>query len=191
MSVMTNKKQHELSVERIASLTKGDMLDLCDATVAAIELDGGFGWVEVPERESLQRYWNGVVAVPQRDLFIARMDKAVVGTVQLMRVAPNNQAQSFSAQVTGFFVAPWARGQGLGQALLELVETRAKELGLYALNLDVRETQYGAIKLFKKMGYTQWGLNPLYALVKGRTVPGYFFHKIIQTLPTSEQPIET
>ncbi len=185
------KKSHELSVERVEALTKGDMLDLCDATVAAIELGGGFGWVEVPEREALQRYWQGVVAVPQRDLFIARMDKAVVGTAQLMRPPLNNQAQSFSAQVTGFFIAPWARGQGLGQMLLDMVEKRAKDLGLHVLNLDVRETQGDAIKLFKKSGYEQWGMNPLYALVKERTVPGYYFHKIIRPLPTKTQPIET
>src|SRR5688572_6017579 len=109
------KKTPQLSVEHVESLSKGDMLDLCDATVAAIEKDGGFGWVDVPPREALQRYWNGVVAVPQRDLFIARMDKAVVGTVQLIRFPPNNQAQAFSAQLTGFFIAPWARGQGLGK----------------------------------------------------------------------------
>lgn len=187
---MNAAKDPELSVERVESLSKGDMLDLCDATVAAIESGGGFGWVEVPEREALQRYWNGVVAVPQRDLFIARMNKAVVGTVQLMRMPPNNQAQSFSAQVTGFFIAPWARGQGLGKMLMELVEKRAKELGLYVLNLDVRETQGDAIRLFQKIGYEQWGLNPLYAFVKGRTVPGYYFHKIIQPLPT-KQPIQT
>jgi hypothetical protein len=54
----------------------------------------------------------------------------------------------------------------------------------------VRETQYGAIKLFKKMGYTQWGMNPLYAHIADRVVPGYYFHKVIQPFPEIT-PIET
>jgi ribosomal protein S18 acetylase RimI-like enzyme len=189
---MTEKNAHKptLSVELLQSLTRADLHDILDATIAAIESDGGFGWVAVPEPEVLQRYWQGVAAVPQRDLFVARMDKAIVGTAQLVRFPPNNQAQSFAAHLTTFFVAPWARGHGLGAMILEKVEARAKELELNVINLDVRETQYGAINLFKKQGYTQWGMNPLYAFVKGRTIPGYYFHKIIQPLPT-KQPIET
>ena len=187
---MIEKKAPVVTVERVETLSRADLHDLGDATTAAIESDGGFGWVIVPEREVLQRYWQGVVAVPQRDLIIARMDKAIVGTAQLVRFPPNNRAQSFSGQLTTFFVAPWARGHGLGKMILELVEKRAKEMNLNVINLDVRETQYGAINLFKKAGYVQWGMNPVYALVKERVVPGYFFHKIIQPLPT-KQPIET
>lgn len=187
---MTDLSKPKVIVERIEKLNRADMHDLCDATIAAIEKDGGFGWVTVPDRDVLERYWQGVVAVPQRDLFVARLDGAIAGTAQLVRFPPNNQAQSFSAQLTTFFVAPWARGHDMGQSLLELVEKRAKELGLYAINLDVRETQYGAINLFKKMGYNQWGLNPVYALINQRVVPGYYFQKIIQPLPT-KTPIET
>src|SRR3954464_521241 len=106
---MTELK-HKLAVERIEKLNHADMTDLCDATISAIEKDGGFGWVTVPDREVLQRYWQGVLAVPLRDLFVARLDGAIAGTVQLVRYPVNNQAQSFSAQLTTFFVAPWARG---------------------------------------------------------------------------------
>lgn len=187
---MTDLTKPKVTVERIEKLNRADMHDLCDATIAAIEKDGGFGWVTVPERDVLERYWQGVVAVPQRDLFVARLDGAIAGTAQLVRFPPNNQAQNFSAQLTTFFVAPWARGHGMGQALLDLIETRAKEIGLYAINLDVRETQFGAIKLFKSAGYNQWGLNPIYALIDQRVVPGYYFQKIIQPLPT-KAPIET
>lgn len=189
--MMTEPKTHKVAAERLEKLNHADVQDLSDATVAAIEKDGGFGWVEVPEREALHRYWKGVVVVPQRDLFVARLDGAIAGTAQLIRFPPNNQAQAFSAQLTTFFVAPWARGFGLGQMLVEQVEKRALELGLNVINLDVRETQYGAIKLFKKMGYTQWGMNPMYALIHDRVVPGYFFHKVIKDLPQQITPIET
>jgi ribosomal protein S18 acetylase RimI-like enzyme len=187
---MTDLNKHKLSAERIEKLNHADMSDLCDATIAAIEKDGGFGWVTVPDREVLQRYWQGVLAVPLRDLFVVRLDGAIAGTAQLIRVPLNNQAQNFSAQLTTFFVAPWARGYGLSELIIEAVETRAKQLELHVINLDVRETQLAAIKVFKKTGYTQWGMNPHYAMIKGRMVPGYYFHKIVLPLP-SITPIET
>lgn len=187
---MTDLNKNKLSVERIEKLNHADMTDLCDATIAAIEKDGGFGWVTVPDREVLQRYWQGVLAVPLRDLFVARLDGAIAGTAQLIRMPPNNQAQSFSAQLTTFFIAPWARGLGLSEQMIGLVEQRAKETNINVINLDVRETQFAAIKVFKKMGYIQWGMNPYYALVDDRMVPGYFFHKFVAPLP-SMIPIET
>lgn len=181
---------HQITVERLDKLTAADVQDLYDATVAAIEKDGGFGWVEVPDRDVLKRYWNGVTAVPQRDLFVARLDNAIAGTAQLVRQPPNNQVQSFSAELTTFFVAPWARGYGLGTLLLEAVEKRAVDLELNVIDLSVRETQYGAIKLFKKKGYTQWGINPLYALLGDKVIPGYHFHKVL--IPFSKpEPVQT
>lgn len=187
---MTDFTKPKLHVERLEKLIRADMHDLCDATVAAIEKDGGFGWVTVPEREVLERYWQGVIAMPQRDLFVARLDGAIAGTAQLVRFPPNNQAQSFSATLTTFFMAPWARGHGLSEKLLELLENHAKQLGLHVINLDVRETQANAIRLFEKSGYIQWGMNPYYALIDGRVIPGYYMHKIITPLPQLT-PVET
>jgi ribosomal protein S18 acetylase RimI-like enzyme len=187
---MTDLVKPKIIVEKLEKLNRADLHDLCDATVAAVEKDGGFGWVTVPEREVLQRYWQGVMAVPQRDLFVGRQDGAIAGTAQLVRNPQNNQAQAFSAQLTTVFVAPWARGHGMGEMLLNAVEEHAKKTGLYYINLDVRETQQHAINLFKRCGYGQWGMNPVYALVRQRAVPGYFFHKEIQPLPT-KAPIET
>lgn len=185
-----NTKHYTVTAEHIEKLNHVDLQDLCDATEAAIDKDGGFGWVTIPERDVLERFWHGVVTAPHRDLFVARLDGAIAGTAQLVRVPANNQAQSFGGQITSFFIAPWARDKGLSDLLLATLEKRAKDIGLSVLNLDVRETQQNAIKLFKRSGYTQWGMNPLYALVNDRVVPGYFFHKTIQPLP-SIIPIET
>jgi RimJ/RimL family protein N-acetyltransferase len=48
------------------------------------------------------------------------------------------------------------------------------------LNLDVRETQESAIKLFEALGYIRWGTHPAYARVDGRTVAGHFYHKLLE-----------
>ena len=82
-----------------------------------------------------------------------------------------------SANLTGTFIAPWARGHGLSRQLIERVEEHARSLGIQVLNLDVRETQKAAIQVFETLGYRHWGTHPAYARVGGTLVRGYFYWK--------------
>lgn len=168
-----------LSVERAEALTDADLADLCEATDAAIIAGGGFGWVEPQGRELLSRHFRGVLLVPERELFVARMDGVVVGSAQLLRPPRNNEAQAFSATLAHVYLAPYARGHGLARLLMERVEERAASLGHRVLNLDVRATQADAIVLFEGLGYTRWGTHPAYARVKGQTVAGHFYFKLL------------
>lgn len=168
-----------LSVERADALSDSDLADLCEATDAAIIAGGGFGWVEPQGREVLSRHFRGVLMVPERELFVARLDGVVVGSAQLLRPPRNNEAQAFSATLAHVYLAPYARGHGLARLLVQRVEERAASLGHRVLNLDVRATQADAILLFEGLGYTRWGTHPAYARVKGRTVAGHFYTKLL------------
>lgn len=170
------------SVEHITELNAADMNDLCDATDAAISAGGGFGWVTLPARDILERYWNGVVTMPQRMLFVARLDGVICGTAQLMLPPRNNEAQSFAVSLTGNFVTPWARGHGVARLLLEAVEEAARHHGYAVINLDVRETQDAAIRLYERMGYVQFGTHPFYARVDGQIIEGRYYYKVISPL---------
>lgn len=171
-----------VTIEIMDRLPPADLNDLCDATDAAIEGGGGFGWVSLPAREVLERYWKGVLVVPERHLLLARMDGVVCGAAQLVEPSRHNEAQSFSAQVLASFVAPWARGRGAGRKLVETAEKLALEMGYKVLQLDVRETQESAIRLYESMGYRRWGVNPAYAFVSGRVIAGYYYTKVISPL---------
>lgn len=155
----------------------GDLHDLCDATIQAIEAGGGFGWVTPPPREVLERYWRGVMAVPERTLFVGRLDGVIVGSAQLVRPFKSNEAQQFAATLATSFIAPWARGHGLARKLTLAVEDKARAEGFAQLNLDVRETQQAAIQLYEKLGYVRWGVNPNYALLGERMLKGYYYYK--------------
>jgi L-amino acid N-acyltransferase YncA len=179
-----------ISVEITDTLSPADLNDLCDATDAAIEGDGGFGWVKPPAREVLERYWKGVLVVPERHLIIARMDGVVCGGVQLVEPSRHNEAQYFSATVLACFSAPWARGKGVGRKLLETVEQLALEMGYKVLQIDVRETQESAVRLFENMGYKRWGANPAYAVVHGRMITGYYYAKQLGPMPELK-PVRT
>jgi ribosomal protein S18 acetylase RimI-like enzyme len=160
-------------------LSVGDLNDLCDATDAAIENGGGFGWVELPAREILERFWQGAITMPQRDVFLARMDGVVCGACVLIHPPAHNEAQSHAATITSHFVAPYARETGLARQLLNRAEKQAKAKKYSVLNLDVRETQDTAIKLYESEGFENFATHPAYAHVDGRYVAGHYFMKIL------------
>ena len=176
---MTNAASPDLDVEVINKFLPGELESLCDITTEAIKSGGGFGWVKPPEMDVLERFWKGVLVVPERSLFIARLDGSVAGTAQLIRQPRNNEAQYFSGIVTTAFVAPWARGYGLARLLISKLESYARQQDVKVLNLDVRETQHAAIQLYENMGFHKWGEHPHYAEVDGKIIKGLFYCKTI------------
>ncbi len=166
-----------ITVERLTQYSGTDLDDLCEATESAIVEGGGFGWLKPPPRQVLENYWKGVLLVPERRLVVGRLDGIIAGSVQLSKAPRNNEAQAFAGTITGAFGAPWARGRGIGRGILEEVERLARELGLMVLNLDLRDTQRAAIRLYERLGYRRWGTHPCYAFVEGRIVPGHYYYK--------------
>ena len=166
-------------IDRLTELSTGDLAAICEATEEAITDGLGFDWVRTPSRQVLESYWRGVLVVPGRELFVARLDGAIVGTCQLVRPVANNEAGASNAVLTAVFVAPWARGHGLARALLEEVEAYARAEGFRMISLDVRETQEAAINLYENAGFVRWGTKPKYAYVDGTFIAGHFYTKDI------------
>ena len=181
----TISREPELLIERIKRFTDQDLNTLCEATDAAIIDGGGFGWVQPPGRRALETYFRGVLLVPERELFVARLNGDIVGSAILVRPPRNNEAQAFAASLMHSYIAPYARGHGLARLLTEAVEERARELGYHVLNLDVRETQAVAIAMYESHGYVRWGEHPEYALVRGKSITGYFYYKRLRPPKTS------
>ncbi len=170
-------------VEEVAELKGTDLSDLADAATDAIGAGGGFGWLTPPGRDSMEAYWRGVLLIPERRLFVGRLDGTIAASAQLVRGPRNNEAQSHAAHLTTSFVAPWARGHGLARMLTLAVEDAARAAGFRVLNLDVRETLGAAIQLYHSLGYQHFGTHPRYALVDGQHVKGLYFWKDLQAAP--------
>ena len=167
----------KLSVEMVDQLTERDIHELSDAAEAAILVGGGFGWLSPPPKSVMEDYWRGVQMIPDRHLILARLDKVIAGSCQIVRPPKNNEAQKFSCQLTTFFVAPWARGHGLAQMIVAEAEALAKSEGFLMINLDVRATQNRAIQSFEARNFKRYATNDHYAKVDGAYVPGYYYHK--------------
>lgn len=169
--------------ERLSRLDEDDLTALCEAATAAI-LDGnGFGWLTAPAPSSLARYFQGLLLVPEANLFVVRENGLIQGAAVLTRPPRNNEAQAMSAQLSGIHIAPYARGRGLGRRLAEAVIASATSMGCKVLNCDVRETQTHAIALFTSLGFQHWGTHPYYARSGSELIPGRFMAKLLTAAP--------
>jgi ribosomal protein S18 acetylase RimI-like enzyme len=173
------KKKISIKVEILKSISDLDLADLCNITEQAIKAGGGFGWLQVPPRETLNKYWKGLVVVKNRILIAGRLNEAIAGAMQLGLQPLNNEAQKNICNIASNFVAPWARGYGLAKKMIDTAEVIAQENNVSCVQLDIRETQEAAIQLFRSKGYKQWGTNPNYALVEGKIIKGLYFYKNI------------
>ena len=59
------------------------------------------------------------------------------------------------AEVKSMYVAPSARGRGLGRALLQRLESMAAERGCSAARLDTAAHLTAAIALYRSLGYEE------------------------------------
>ncbi len=63
--------------------------------------------------------------------------------------------ENASGEIKRMWVAPRARGLGLGRRLLEALERSAKEAGVAVLHLETNRTLIEAIKLYRDCGYQE------------------------------------
>ena len=173
--------------EKVTQLKHADLHALCEATEAAIRDGLGFNWTTPPSTEVLESYWKGVLVVPARELFVARLEGNIVGAIQLVKPPASKQSMAFAAKISNHFVAPWARGHGLAVELLTKAEEEARREGFLSIQLEVRETQARAIQIYEDHGYTRWGTLPHYEIVRGKRFAGHFYCKSIGLLPPRDE----
>ncbi len=85
--------------------------------------------------------------------FVAVRDGVDVGVV---RYAPNGNA-SEEGTLVSLWVAPDARGQGVGEALIDACVTLARSRGVGQLSLDVGDDNAAAIALYERKGFVPTG----------------------------------
>jgi len=174
------KESININVDVLKKISDVDLADLCNISEQAIKAGGGFGWLTIPPRTILKKYWNGVVLIEYKKLIVGRLGGVIAGTLQLSFQPHNNEAQKNIAQIQSHFVAPWARGYGLAKSMIDFAEQTSEENGAKCLQLDIRETQEAAIQLFKSKGFILWGENPKYAFINNRFIKGLYFYKNIK-----------
>ncbi|MFD6278138.1 GNAT family N-acetyltransferase [Streptomyces sp. NPDC060209] len=131
--------------------------------IEAVEGGASVGFLAPLDRAAAAIWWREralAVESGSKQVWIARDDERVVGTIGLVKAALPNARHR--AEVEKLMVRPSARGRGIGRALLTAVERSAATEGLTLLVLDT-ETGSDAEHLYRAAGWTPCGSVPDYA----------------------------
>lgn len=99
-------------------------------------------------RRSFRRF----IEMP-RDRVIVAMDGDTLLGYSLVLM----QANTRLARIYSIAVSPDARGRGLGEQLIRESEQQAATAGRILMRLEVRTDNHGAIALYRRLGYRQFG----------------------------------
>jgi GNAT superfamily N-acetyltransferase len=89
-------------------------------------------------------------------VFLAERDGRAVGFVQLYPLFSSTAARPGRLWLLNdLFVAPEARGGGVGRALMERARRLAEETGAVGLELATARANSGAQRLYESLGYRQ------------------------------------
>jgi ribosomal-protein-alanine N-acetyltransferase len=89
---------------------------------------------------------------PYAYYFVAEQDGVVVGFAGIHIIYDEGY-------ITNIAVTQNHRRQGIAEDLLNALEKQATEKGSKLITLEVRETNFGAIKLYEKLCYKQVGMR--------------------------------
>ncbi len=152
----------------IRLVTRDDFAAI-DTSLAAIVADGVNGGAAISFMQPYTaddglRFWRDKVfpdvAVGRRVLFVAYLDEAVVGTVQMDIAPPPNQPHR--CEVAKMVVHARARRRGVARRLMLALEAHAKSIGKTLITLDTR-TGDTAEFLYASLGFQKAGVIPRYA----------------------------
>jgi len=100
------------------------------------------------------------VRAGRRGLLMARLDGEAAGSVQLITSLPPNQPHR--CEVAKMMVAPAARRNGIGRALMHALDTHARAAGKSLITLDTRTGDHAEL-LYRAAGFEIAGVIPGFA----------------------------
>jgi ribosomal protein S18 acetylase RimI-like enzyme len=138
---------------------------LADVLVDCVEGGASVGFVLPLSRARAEAYWTGALdsaARGERIVMVAeeRTTGIVVGTVQVLLTAPENQPHR--GEIAKMLVHRRARKRGVAEALMHAIEIAAREVGKTLLVLDTSSAD--AERLYDRLGWQRVGVIPGYAL---------------------------
>lgn len=124
------------------------------------------GWVEPPARDEVAELLGHVVSAVQAGdaaLRAAYLDRRLVGLGYWLRYArPTHRPH---ADLEKIAVDATAHGRGIGRALTAALIADARETGIEVLTLDARGDNTTALRLYRSLGFTEYGRLPGFVAV--------------------------
>jgi GNAT superfamily N-acetyltransferase len=161
---MKTRQSFPIRIRRLLTVSDDDVSGLAAVLIDCVNGGASVGFMSPLAEPKARAFWQKVaeaVARRERALLVAEHDDRIVGTVQLILEQPENQPHR--ADVSKMLVAPSARRQGVGAALLRAAEELGRSCDRTLLVLDTANP--AAERLYRKLGWQRCGVIPGFALL--------------------------
>ena len=155
-----------MNIRRITDSNEIEIQGLADVLVDCVEGGASVSFMLPYSRDDAEKFFEKVIASVARNetvLVAAKLDRRIVGTVQLGLDMPPNQPHR--GDIKKLLVQRAVRNHGLGAALMERAEAEAKARGRTLLVLDTAGVE--AERLYVRTGWQRVGVVPDYAMWPG------------------------
>jgi RimJ/RimL family protein N-acetyltransferase len=116
------------------------------------------------------------------EIYLCVFDKGqIIGNLHLRAISPEHPWIKHIAEF-GMIVSADYWGQGIGHALLEIMEDFAKKIGISKVEAKVRVSNERGLSLYKKNGYTIEGTRKKAAFINGQFEDEFFIAKFLQVI---------
>ena len=136
---------------------------LADVLVDCVEGGASVGFMLPLGRDRAEAFWRRTLQSAERGeriVLVAELAGRVVGTVQVVLEAPENQPHR--GEIVKLQVHRRARRRGVAEVLMRAAEAAARRAGKTLLVLDTASVE--AERLYGRLGWQRVGVIPGYAL---------------------------
>lgn len=138
--------------QRVRDLRLAALADAPDAFWSTVE----------EERDRPEQEWRAWIERERTALLIATARDGVrARDAGIVVVGPHHE-DGTAAGLYAVWVAPWARGRGVGGALMRAAVARAEQMGFPRILLDVGDHNAPAIALYERFGFEPTGRTSLF-----------------------------
>jgi len=116
----------------------------------------GGGFID-PDAAYVRKLTDTARRAHDAEVWVAVLDGEVIGSVTFCPVgSPYREiGRNDEAEFRMLVVSPAARGRGIGQALVELCVTRARELGYAGIRMSTMDKMSSAHRIYERLGFTR------------------------------------
>jgi ribosomal protein S18 acetylase RimI-like enzyme len=135
--------------------TSGAAASLIQEVLAA---GAAIGWLEPPDPVQVRSWLTGLAglaAAGDAAVALASVDGRIAGIGTWRRY--ERPTHRVNADIEKVMVATTIRGAGVGRALTVALIEAARAAGVETLTLDVRGNNHGAMRLYRSLGFVEYG----------------------------------
>ncbi|PWT89208.1 MAG: GNAT family N-acetyltransferase [Blastocatellia bacterium] len=171
------------SIKRLSPSEAREVLpDLVSLLQDIVQGGSSVGFLPPLIDETAEKFWLETIEDIKRNervLLVYREDGRIIGTAQLALATRQNGLHR--VEVQKMLVHSQHRKRGIGRALLNEVDSVARQLNRTLLVLDTEEGS-AAENLYANCGYTRVGVIPQFALTtEGSLISTVVFYKILDS----------